>query len=74
MVDEPLDTVVTRLAQRGVRLSGRTESARSVDIEDLDGNVITLWDAGVDTGGGARGRCIRSLNASTAVVTRGLRV
>jgi catechol-2,3-dioxygenase len=45
MVDEPLDTVVTRLAQRGVRLNGRSESARSVDIEDLDGNVITLWDA-----------------------------
>jgi catechol 2,3-dioxygenase-like lactoylglutathione lyase family enzyme len=45
MVDEPLNTVVTRLAQRGVRLSGRSESARSVDIEDLDGNVITLWEA-----------------------------
>jgi catechol 2,3-dioxygenase-like lactoylglutathione lyase family enzyme len=45
MVDEPIDTVVTRLAQRGVRLNGRSESARSVDIEDLDGNVITLWDA-----------------------------
>ena len=45
MVDEPLDTVVTRLAQRGVRLSNRSESARSVDIEDLDGNVSTLWEA-----------------------------
>lgn len=45
MVDEPIDTVVTRLAQRGVRLNGRSESARSVDIEDLDGNVITLWEA-----------------------------
>jgi len=45
VVDEPLDTVVTHLAQRGVRLNGRSESARSVDIEDLDGNVITLWDA-----------------------------
>ena len=45
MVDEPLDKVVTRLAQRGVRLTGRSESAHSVDIEDLDGNVITLWEA-----------------------------
>jgi catechol 2,3-dioxygenase-like lactoylglutathione lyase family enzyme len=45
VVDEPLETVVNRLAQRGVRLNGRSESARSVDIEDLDGNVITLWDA-----------------------------
>ena len=45
MVDEPLDTVVGRLAQRGVRLNGRSSPARSVDIEDLDGNVITLWDA-----------------------------
>jgi len=45
VVDEPLDSVVNRLAKRGVRLNGRSESARSVDIEDLDGNVITLWDA-----------------------------
>ena len=45
MIDEPLDTVVTRLAQRGVRLSNGSESAHSMDIEDLDGNVITLWDA-----------------------------
>jgi len=45
MVDEPLDTVVSRLAQRGVRLSNQPASAHSVDIEDLDGNVITLWDA-----------------------------
>jgi catechol 2,3-dioxygenase-like lactoylglutathione lyase family enzyme len=45
MVDEPLEAVVTRLAQRGVRLNDRSKTARSVDIEDLDGNVITLWDA-----------------------------
>src|SRR5688572_7274223 len=45
VVDEPLDTVVTRLAQRGVRLNNRSELAQSVDIEDLDGNVITLWEA-----------------------------
>jgi hypothetical protein len=45
VADEPLDTVVARLTRRGVRLNGRSELARSVDIEDLDGNVITLWDA-----------------------------
>lgn len=45
VLDEPLDTVVTRLAKRGVRLNHRSESAQSVDIEDLDGNVITLWEA-----------------------------
>jgi catechol 2,3-dioxygenase-like lactoylglutathione lyase family enzyme len=48
-VDEPLEAVVTRLAQRGVRLNDRSKTARSVDIEDLDGNVITLWDAQAST-------------------------
>jgi catechol 2,3-dioxygenase-like lactoylglutathione lyase family enzyme len=45
VVDEPIDTVVSHLAQRGVRISGRSEPGRSVEIEDLDGNVITLWQA-----------------------------
>ena len=45
IVDEPIDTVIARLAQRGVRVTGRSEPGRSVDIEDLDGNVITLWEA-----------------------------
>ena len=45
VVDEPIDTVVSRLVQRGVRVTARSEKDRSVDIEDLDGNVITLWDA-----------------------------
>ena len=45
VVDEPIDTVIARLAQRGVRVTGRSEPGRSVDIEDLDGNVITLWEA-----------------------------
>ena len=44
IVDEPIDTVIARLAQRGVRVTGRSEPGRSVDIEDLDGNVITLWE------------------------------
>ncbi len=56
VVDEPINTVLSRLSQRGVRLlatpkpsggggTGHAEAGRSVDIEDLDGNVITLWDA-----------------------------
>jgi catechol 2,3-dioxygenase-like lactoylglutathione lyase family enzyme len=45
VVDEPLDAVISRLAQRGVRTTGRSESDRSVDIEDLECNVITVWDA-----------------------------
>lgn len=45
VVDEPIATVVSRLAQRGVRVVGRSEPGGSVDIEDLDGNVITLWEA-----------------------------
>jgi catechol 2,3-dioxygenase-like lactoylglutathione lyase family enzyme len=53
VVDEPLDVVLSRLAQRGVRMTGRSDpsvpraesSDRWVDIEDLDGNVITLWEA-----------------------------
>jgi catechol 2,3-dioxygenase-like lactoylglutathione lyase family enzyme len=60
VVDEPIDTVVSRLAQRGVRVTGRSEPDRSVDIEDLDGNVITLWEGhtpgaevGLETAGAA---------------------
>lgn len=56
IVDEPMDKVLARLAQRGVRVpappkpsgeggTGQSEPGRSVDIEDLDGNVITLWEA-----------------------------
>ena len=45
-VDEPLNAVLARLAQRGVRTTGHAEPGRSVDIEDLDGNVITLSEAG----------------------------
>lgn len=45
IVDEPIDAVVARLAQREVRVTGRSQPDSSVDIEDLDGNVITLWEA-----------------------------
>lgn len=53
VVDEPIDTVLSRLAKRGVRTTGRLEpgtpraqsEGRSADIEDPDGNLITLWKA-----------------------------
>jgi catechol 2,3-dioxygenase-like lactoylglutathione lyase family enzyme len=45
VVDGPIDAVLSRLVQRGVKVTGRSEPGRSVDIEDLDGNVITLWEA-----------------------------
>ena len=53
IVDEPIDTVLSRLAKRGVRATGPAEpgtpsprsEGRSADIEDPDGNLITLWEA-----------------------------
>ena len=53
VVDEPIDTVLSRLAKRGVRTTGPAEpgtpraqsEGRSADIEDPDGNLITLWEA-----------------------------
>jgi catechol 2,3-dioxygenase-like lactoylglutathione lyase family enzyme len=53
IVDEPIDTVLSRLAKRGVRVTRpatpgtpRAQSdGRSADIEDPDGNLITLWEA-----------------------------
>ena len=53
IVDEPIDTVLSRLAKRGVRTTGQSEpgtsraqsEGRSADIEDPDGNLITLWEA-----------------------------
>jgi predicted enzyme related to lactoylglutathione lyase len=52
VVDEPINTVLSRLAHRGVRTTGHSgpgtpraqSEGRSVDIEDPDGNVITLWE------------------------------
>jgi catechol 2,3-dioxygenase-like lactoylglutathione lyase family enzyme len=52
-VDEPIDTALSRLAKRGVRITGRSEpgtprahfEGRAAEIEDPDGNVITLWEA-----------------------------
>lgn len=53
VVDEPIYAVLSRLAKRGVHITGQSESdspraeveGRSVGIEDPDGNVITLWEA-----------------------------
>ncbi len=46
-VDEPIKSVVSRLVERGVRLAGeiiRSETDNFVEIEDLDGNAIYLWE------------------------------
>jgi len=53
VVDEPIDAVLSRLALRGVRVLGHSTRGGPVDIEDLDGNLITLRaahivDSGVD--------------------------
>jgi catechol 2,3-dioxygenase-like lactoylglutathione lyase family enzyme len=45
IVDEPIATVISRLSERGVRVPTQSEPRGPVDIEDLDGNVITLWEA-----------------------------
>jgi catechol 2,3-dioxygenase-like lactoylglutathione lyase family enzyme len=46
-VDEPMERVVSRLTERGVRMSGESTSPDSggrVEFEDEDGNPIYLWD------------------------------
>jgi catechol 2,3-dioxygenase-like lactoylglutathione lyase family enzyme len=53
VVDGPMDKVLSRLAQRGVRATGPSATGqlrgsvvdRFLEIEDPDGNVITLWEA-----------------------------
>jgi len=46
-VDEPMDRVVPRLTERGVRMTGNVppDSERLVELEDEDGNAIYLWEA-----------------------------
>jgi catechol 2,3-dioxygenase-like lactoylglutathione lyase family enzyme len=54
-VDEPIERVVSRLAAMGVKLQGgivRSEQRSSVQILDIDGNVIELNEA--ETGADAR--------------------
>ena len=45
IVDGPVATMISRLAERGVRVPRQSEPHGPIDIEDLDGNVITLWEA-----------------------------
>ena len=47
-VDEPLERVVSRLTERGIRMTGESappESNSRVEFEDEDGNPIYLWEA-----------------------------
>jgi catechol 2,3-dioxygenase-like lactoylglutathione lyase family enzyme len=47
-VDEPMARVVSRLTERGVRVTGESappESGTRVEFEDEDGNPIYLWEA-----------------------------
>jgi catechol 2,3-dioxygenase-like lactoylglutathione lyase family enzyme len=47
-VDEPMERVVSRLADRGVRLAGESvppDSDTRVEFEDEDGNALYLWEA-----------------------------
>jgi catechol 2,3-dioxygenase-like lactoylglutathione lyase family enzyme len=46
-VDEPMERVVSRLTERGVRMSGESappDSGTRVEFEDEDGNPIYLWE------------------------------
>jgi catechol 2,3-dioxygenase len=47
-VDEPIERVVARLAEKGVRMTGEIIRQEHVGnfaaIEDLDGNPIYLWE------------------------------
>ena len=46
-VDEPMERVVSRLTERGVRLSGEVappDSGTRIEFEDEDGNPIYLWE------------------------------
>lgn len=47
--DEPIERVIARLAERGVRLTGdttRSEKAASISFEDPDGNPIEISESG----------------------------
>jgi catechol 2,3-dioxygenase-like lactoylglutathione lyase family enzyme len=46
-IDEPIDGVVSRLSKRGVRMTGeidRSGRGALVELEDLDGNDLYLWE------------------------------
>jgi len=46
-IDEPIDKVIARLAQKGVRMSSnveRTMAGSFAHLQDPDGNEIYLWE------------------------------
>jgi predicted enzyme related to lactoylglutathione lyase len=46
-VDEPIDVVISRLTEKGVRMKGgvvRDEPGAFVHFEDPDGNELYLWE------------------------------
>lgn len=46
-IDEPIEAVVARLGDKGVRIKGsivRDEPGNFVHLEDPDGNEIYLWE------------------------------
>jgi hypothetical protein len=46
-VDEPIERVVSRLTERGIRITGEApvpEAGKRVEFEDEDGNPIYLWE------------------------------
>ena len=51
-VDEPIERVVARLVEKGVRMTGEIIRQENVGnfaaIEDLDGNPIYLWEVLAD--------------------------
>jgi len=61
VVDEPIDKVLSRLTQRGVRVL-TAPSDTSAEIEDLDGNVITLWEPNANGYGEPRRALAASAN------------
>jgi catechol 2,3-dioxygenase-like lactoylglutathione lyase family enzyme len=50
-IDEPIETVVARLNERGVRFTGSIvddEAGKFAQLEDPDGNVMYLWETVFD--------------------------
>lgn len=52
LVDEPMERVVSRLSERGIKIAGEItppESGKRVEFEDEDGNPIYLWEVRVSS-------------------------
>ena len=51
-IDEPIERVVSRLVERGVRITGdiyRSERNSAVSFDDTDGNALCLWQTGEES-------------------------